>query len=580
MHKAGKTNIADYISRTATCKAEEDTQLEAHVNVVIAKQLPDSISRHEIAQATLTDLTLQSIIKAITTKDSNEFGKPELKRYKGRATTYSVTNDGLLTTNDRIVIPESLQQKVLSVAHKSHQGGTKTYYLLKERVWFPRMKHLVEQTVKSCEACQIAKERIVNHPVLMHEIPDDPWDQVAVDFYGPMKEDNHYLLVLTDLYSRYPIVQRIKSVPGESVIPILDKIFKTFGYPRLIRSDNGAPFNGQEWQKFTRNRDILVEKTTPYHAQANGLVERFMKNLTNCRRVAYIYGKNYMDVIDDYIADYRSTPHSTTGKSPTSLIFKYTCNTSGLPQIKTVIKDNTNIEAEVKDRIKKIEMKANKERHGWFGCKNFKEGEEVRVKLATNQAKYIPPKTIETYRITKVHNTQITAERKNSDGTITTVTRDDSFFERTYNQEKSHTEPPVALPRNEKKIVDYSSDSDTGAVICIAHFDAIPILRQSENGQNPSSISHEEMVLIPPTTNAEQTLNNASGETPTTTSKNTAAEQPSDCEPSPARYELRERKTLMKQPDGSCILLYRGRGYSQRTRARGRGRAKSTVPDH
>lgn len=267
----------------------------------------------------------------------------------------------------------------------------------------------------------------------MNQILIEPMDQLTVDFYGPLKEDGRFIMVVTDLYSRYPFATSIKSVSGDNVIPELDKIFKQFGYPRLTRSDNGAPFNGKEWKEFTKKHDIIIELITPYHAQANGLVERFMKNLTTCRRIAHTYGKPYRQVIDEYLEDYRSTPHSSTGKTPVALIFNYSCNTSNLPYIRykqTYWRDNQI--AEHNDALAKEQMKQQKEVKGHFGYQNFKAGEEVRVKLSTKQSKNIPPNTIETFIIKDVLGTQIRSERTNPDGTITTCTRDDSFFKRTH----------------------------------------------------------------------------------------------------------------------------------------------------
>jgi len=432
-HRAGKTNIADFISRTPTDEAEDDEQLENYVNMITSNNIPDTVSKEEIAQATLTDPVLQSLIKAITTKNIKDItDEKTLAAFRGREHQFSVTGDGLLTTCDKIVIPTSLQHKIISVAHNSHQGETKTYQLLKEKVWFPGMKGKVEMAVKTCQACQIAKEYIKKHPVLMNEIPVEPMDQVAVDFYGPMKEDGKHIMVLTDLYSRYPFAITIKSVSGEHVIPELDKIFKQFGYPRLIRSDNGAPFNGHEWTKFTKAHDVIRELITPYHAQANGLVERFMKNLTTCRRVAHLSGQKYQKVIDEYLADYRSTPHSSTGKTPVSLVFNYTCNTSNLPHIRhqRLNQQHDRQIAEFNDQNAKEHMKLHKESKGHFATHNFTKGEEVRVKLCTMQSKNIPPNTIETYTIKDIHGTQIVAERLNPDKTITNCTRDSSYFKR------------------------------------------------------------------------------------------------------------------------------------------------------
>lgn len=158
-----------------------------------------------------------------------------------------------------------------------------------------------------------------------------------------------------------------------------------------------------------------------------------MKNLTTCRGIAHTYGKPYRQVIYEYLADYRSTPHSSTGKTPVALIFNYSCYTSNLPYIRykqTYRRDNQ--VAEHNDALAKEQMKQQKEIKGHFGYQNFKADEEVRVKLRTKQSKNIPPNTIETFIIKDVLGTQIRSERTNPDGKITTCTRDDSFFKRTH----------------------------------------------------------------------------------------------------------------------------------------------------
>ena len=61
------------------------------------------------------------------------------------------------------------------------------------------MKAKGVEIVKTCQLCQIAKEFIIKHPVLMNQIPIEPMDQLAVDFYGPLKEYGRFIMVVTDL---------------------------------------------------------------------------------------------------------------------------------------------------------------------------------------------------------------------------------------------------------------------------------------------------------------------------------------------------------------------------------------------
>jgi hypothetical protein len=353
IHQAGKTNIADFLSRTSTISTDDDTDLENQINMIIGANLPTSMNREEIAFETSHDEQLQEIIQEITSKHlKRDTDTPDpIKEYRGRFASFSVTSDGLLITDNKIVIPAACQQKLLTIAHDSHQGSTKTYQMLKEKVWFKGMKGRVEEMVKACETCQIVKEHITKHPINMNKLPEEPWDQVSTDFYGPLSEDGRHIMVVTDQYSRYPFAVIINSVAAKHVIPELENIFRTFGYPRLIRSDNGAPYSGHEWADYTKSHDIQRDLITPYHAQANGLVESFMKNLTLCRRVAHVNKTNYRATIDRFIADYRSTPHSSTGKTPVSLMFTYNCNTTSLPFIRSIRKADSRFNVE--KRIKK-----------------------------------------------------------------------------------------------------------------------------------------------------------------------------------------------------------------------------------
>ena len=55
-----------------------------------------------------------------------------------------------------------------------------------------------------CNACQATEQQ--NPPELMciTSTPDRPWHTVAIDFKGPLPNTSEYLLVVTDVYSKYP----------------------------------------------------------------------------------------------------------------------------------------------------------------------------------------------------------------------------------------------------------------------------------------------------------------------------------------------------------------------------------------
>ena len=88
------------------------------------------------------------------------------------------------------------------------------------------------------------------------------------------------IIVVTDRYSRFPEVEIVKSTKASIVIPKLDKIFAVHGIPLTVKSDNGPPFNGDEYDKYFKVLGIYKDLSTPVWPQANAEVERFMQPLT------------------------------------------------------------------------------------------------------------------------------------------------------------------------------------------------------------------------------------------------------------------------------------------------------------
>ena len=123
--------------------------------------------------------------------------------------------------------------RVVQLAHEGHQGIVKTKMLLHEKVWFPGIDPLVENTIKSCISCQASASQNHIEPYKMSQLPKVPWTEVSVDFCGPFPTE--YLMVVVDEYTCYPIVQILKSVSHRCVIPWLDQMFLMFSVSEVVK---------------------------------------------------------------------------------------------------------------------------------------------------------------------------------------------------------------------------------------------------------------------------------------------------------------------------------------------------------
>lgn len=229
--------------------------------------------------------------------------------------------NSILLRGSKVVIPTSLRDQAVSLAHEGHQGMAKTKELIRSKVWFPKMNDKVETAVRQCFACQCTYNGHPHlEPMQMSNMPVGPWRKLSVDFLGPLPSGEE-LMVLVDEYSRYPVVEIVRSVSANNVIPVLDKVLTTFGYPEVIKSDNGPPFNSEAFSSFAKHSGFRHRRVTEYWPRGNAQAEGFNKPLMKAIRSAVLEQKNWKQAMYQFLRQYRATPHTSTKFSPHHLLF-------------------------------------------------------------------------------------------------------------------------------------------------------------------------------------------------------------------------------------------------------------------
>ena len=231
---------ADYMSRHPSnhpepCSRQEKVA-EEYIKYIARTSTQVALTFSMIAEATGHDPTLRAV------KDGVQSGKwyKLAKHPKVNADTFHTyerlkdeltigTTTRVLIRGMNLVIPNKLQRRIMDLAHKGHQGITKTKSLLQE-VWFPGINKMVEERVKSCLACQVATPEAACEPLKMSPLPDQAWEEISIDFAST----GDYLLVLSDDYSRNPIVEVVCLLAAQTVIPKLQHIFSQSGIPGVL----------------------------------------------------------------------------------------------------------------------------------------------------------------------------------------------------------------------------------------------------------------------------------------------------------------------------------------------------------
>ncbi|KAK3733402.1 hypothetical protein QZH41_002706 [Actinostola sp. cb2023] len=181
--------------------------------------------------------------------------------------------------------------------------------------------------------------------------PSGPWQDLALDFLGPLPS-GHSVLTVIDYYSRYYEIAIMKSTSTENVIESLEEIFSRHGLPLTLSSDNGPQFASELFRQYLHDHGVKYRRVTPLWPQANGEIERQNRSLLKRMKIAQAERKDWKKEVRTYLTAYRATPHTTTGVSPAELLFGRKMRTK-LPDIQEAERAE-----EFKDRDADMKMKA------------------------------------------------------------------------------------------------------------------------------------------------------------------------------------------------------------------------------
>ena len=418
-YRRGKDNPSDYMSRHPIESEESSREIlvaEEYVNFIAAERIPKAMTVSEVIDATNVDATLCAVKDLLLTDrwammETKYASDPSvdyeaLQAYSKVGNQLTVAEDGLVLKGHKIAIPEKLQKHVVQLAHEGHQGLVKTKALIREKVWFPRIERLVEETLNQCIACKSSYDPKTREPLIMTELPTRKWSCLAADFYGPLPSGD-YLLVVLDEYSRFPEVEVIRSLSARTVIPVFDKIFASRGTPDKLKTDNGTPFQSEEFKKFADHLGFIHRKITPYWPEANGTVERFMRNIGKVCKCAQVEGKPWLQELYRFLRNYRATPHSSTGVPPATVLNGQSLKIK-LPQV-----THTENDAVIRNRdiAAKAKMKAYAENRRNIKPSNVCVGDRVLMKNTTQHGKMVPKFQPKPFEVVQKKGSMIVAQR-------------------------------------------------------------------------------------------------------------------------------------------------------------------------
>ena len=225
-----------------------------------------------------------------------------------------------------LVAPTAIRNEVLHLAHDDpsagHLGFSRTFDHLQQRLYWPGMREDVQQWLLRCDKCGQRKTPtpVVRAPTQSIEV-GHPMEFWSMDIVGPLPvtaQGNQYILVMSDHDTKWVEAAPIPNQRAETVAQeFVKEVISRHGVPEKILTDQGRNFESDLMKKVFEVMGIEKLRTSAYHPQTDGQVERFNRTLKALLTSFVNDRRNDWDLhLHMALFAYRNSRHTSTGVSP------------------------------------------------------------------------------------------------------------------------------------------------------------------------------------------------------------------------------------------------------------------------
>ncbi|KAK9885262.1 hypothetical protein WA026_010760 [Henosepilachna vigintioctopunctata] len=239
------------------------------------EELHTSVDYEALAKSQQTDDELANLIE-------HETSSLKLRLIKIPGTTHELWCD-VTKSAPRPYVTTSFRKIAFDSVHRfSHPGVKATTKLLTERYVWHSIKKDSKKWTQTCVECQRSKiTRHVKSAVGTFAPPSSRFEHVHLDIVVmPLSEGYRYCLTMIDRFSRWPEAIPLRDQEAPTVARVFyDHWISRFGVPLRITTDQGRQFESHLFKHLSKVIGSTLIHTTAYHPAANGLVERFHRQL-------------------------------------------------------------------------------------------------------------------------------------------------------------------------------------------------------------------------------------------------------------------------------------------------------------
>ena len=243
-----------------------------------------------------------------------------------------LSKEGLLMRKhnglEQIVLPTKFRRMIYKQLHEEmgHLGTERVFQLARRRVYWPKMYSDIEEFTKFRCRCNIQQRPRVKPVAPLQSIHSSaPMELVSIDFLHLDKSSggHEYILLIVDHFTGFAQGYATKTKSSLAAAKHLYNDFiMRFGIPGRILHDQGGEFENKLFAELEKFSGIIKSRTTTYHPQTNGTIERMNSTLlAMLRTLPESLKRKWHESVNKVLFAYNATQHDRTGYSPHFLMF-------------------------------------------------------------------------------------------------------------------------------------------------------------------------------------------------------------------------------------------------------------------
>ena len=276
-------------------------------------------------------------------------------------------------------------------------------------------------------------------PIQKFDKTSYPLERIAADIVGPVTEStvgNKYILVISDYFTRWPEAYPLASTRTEDILWCLEHFISRHGVPKHIITDQGSNFVSRAAKRLYEKLGIHKHRTTAYHPQSDGLLERLNKTIVDSLRNLINTAREDWDrLLHLALMAHRTSVHASTKETPAYLLYGrdiklpyHILSDSENPLYESVNDYTTDLQIRLKHSFEVV-------------GKNLDKAQESRMDYQHKKAKLVPfQEGDQVYLFTPVLQGGLSKKLSTLNRGIYTITRNIGpvTFEITHNNNKSN----------------------------------------------------------------------------------------------------------------------------------------------